>query len=989
MDFMKRKTIFYILLFCLPVLLISNGLYRNAILSEYSFIAEDIKDNDSIREVKDSLRLVREKLAAIKKAEKKSAKSEKKRVRDSLSRAKKLRNDSIAWAKEQVKRSKMTPAQLEKALYNDTLRMERDSARAEEKRIKAEEKLEMKLKMQAFLSGMLNDTAFLKSDTIPRPPIKKGKKNKRLIRADGAFILNKYAVALSLYKKAAGRESSKEMRNYLAFRMADCMRKMNNMKGTETAMNQLVKKKYYEEFPIIVLYLADAQRYNGKLPKALESYELYNKLEPDDVRGVVGLESAKMINEWLERPTKHEIKNLKAINTKFDEFAPTYTNAALNELAFTTNRDGVTGKKKEVDEWTNRRFTDIYITKQDKDGKWSKAVNIDEGSGINTKGNEGAAMISPQMNSLYFTKCFVPKKESMIGNMGSKIMNSKRAGQGWGEPMEVNLGGDSTTVMGQPTFNNDETLIFFTGRLGNCIGGTDIYMAKRDDKGGDFSRPVNVGEVINTVGDECFPFLRYDTILYFASNSRVGLGGLDLYRSSLRKDAEGNIYFSEPQNLKYPMNSSSDDFGVIFAPGDVEQGYFSSNRKGGRGGDDIWSFYLEPIEMSLGGRVRDKSTLQPITGVSLVMKDLETGKTYSYTSDANGKYSFNKNQFMPNKSYEITYSKDGYFTKSVVISTGGVEMSGEMIEDVALEVVPRKPVVLPEILFELGKAELRPQFGDSLRGTIRTLELNPNIVIELGAHTDMIGSEESNDLLSQKRAEAVMAFLVQRGIDPERIVAKGYGERVPRTLFKNMKREGYMFAEGTTLTSEFISTLPNGRVKDAANALNRRIEFIILRSNFEPKQKVADSIYKAKAIAKIAIDKEDNGKRIPFTVGNKKGLYSLNAVVEGIETTVVYNPMLKASNVSSKFIEEMLRGNVIDRGDFGAELEDVVDGDGNIRKSTIVRIPSIRIGRLTLYDIELPIIMTQNDTGISLNNIMMAEFGSFTIDEENSVLIFD
>lgn len=975
--YMKRKTVFYILLFCLPIILIGNGLYRDIVFPEYGYFLADVEN-------KDSLKMVKEKAKLKEKAKKEQSKIENQRLKED----KKRRNDSIAWVKEQAKRATMTPKQLAKVLYNDTLKMERDSARAEAKRLKEENKLEMKAKMQAFLSGMLNDTAFLKSDTIPRPPLKKGKKNKKLMKADGAFTLNKFSVALVMYRKCYARESDKEMRYYLTFRMADCMRKMNNMKGAETTLAQLVKKKYYEEFPTVLLYYADALRYNGKFTNALNIYTQYNELKPDDERGIVGLAGIVMINEWLERPTKHEIKNLRSINTKFDDFAPTYTNAALNEIAFTSNRDGVVGKKRDIDEWTGKRFTDIFITKQDKDGKWSKPVSIDEGSGINTKGNEGAPMISSQMNTLYFTKCFVPKKESMIGNMGSKIMGSKRAGQGWGEPMEVKLGGDSTTVMGQATFNSDETIIFFTGRLANCFGGTDLYMAKRDDKGGDFSRPINLGEVINTIGDECYPFLRYDSILYFSSNGHPGMGGLDIFKSYIRKDAQNNIYFTKPQNLKSPMNTNFDDFSVIFAPGDVEQGYFSSNRKGGRGGDDLWSFYLEPIEMSLGGRVRDKSTLQPISGVALVMKDLENGRTYRYVSDANGKYSFNKNQFMPNKSYEITFSKDGYFTKAIVVSTGGVEMSGEVVEDVVLELVPRKAVVLPEILFELGKAELRPQFGDSLRGTIRTLELNPNIVIELGAHTDMIGSEESNDILSQKRAEAVMAFLVQRGIDPERIIAKGYGERVPRTLQKNIKREGYIFKEGETLTPEFISELPSAKVKDAANSLNRRIEFTIIRSNFVPKtQVVSDSTYKAKAITQVSITKEDV-KHIPFTVV-KKGSYNVNAVVEGIETSVVYSPNLKSSNVSSGFIEELLRNNLIDRGDFQAELEDIVDGDGNIKKTTIVRIPSIRIGRMTLYDIELPIVVSPNESTINLNNVKMAEFGSFTVDEENRVLIFD
>ncbi len=562
---------------------------------------------------------------------------------------------------------------------------------------------------------------------------------------------------------------------------------------------------------------------------------------------------------------------MKKINSRESDFAPAFTTENYNEIVFTSSREGATGK--ETDRWTDQNFTDLFVSKMDRLGEWSAPVLFDDTENINTKANEGSATLNSKFNTVYFTRCpNTPQQES-----GCQVYKSQRTGRRWGKAEMVDIKGvDTMSTIGQPTVSKGELIIYFSSDRKGSFGGKDIWVAFRDSKAEGFGRPMNLGEVVNTPGDEMFPFLRNDTTLYFASDGHGGMGGLDIFVTTI--DTAGN--WGEPQNLKYPMNSIMDDFGICWHP-EEEYGYLSSNRKGTRGKEDIWYFIEPPLEFTLSGIVKDDRTLMFIEG-ALVNLVGSNGLSVTTRTNENGYYSFGSSQIAPNTTFEITVTKQNYFNSKGNITTVGVEFSKDFEKDFVLTPIPSEPIVLPEILYDLAKWNLKPQYQDSLQGLIQTLRDNPNLVIELAAHTDTRDSEERNDILSQRRAQSVVDYLIIRGIDPQRLVAKGYGEHVPRTLKKDIVRDGFLFTKGTTLDDDFINSLATTREKEAAHQLNRRTEFRVLRKDYIPSSDNLD-------LAEVNILINPDDKAAIFKEEPKTGIYITTCIVNGYNEEFAYD----------------------------------------------------------------------------------------------------
>jgi len=646
--------------------------------------------------------------------------------------------------------------------------------------------------------------------------------NRSLKVADEAFSNMQYNVALSKYKKALSKAKSKPDKEQISFKIAECYRITNNSKKAEAAYKRLAKTRFAESNPLVFLYLADAMKSNEKYPEAATYYEKFTEAAPQDPRGPIGTQSCKLAREWLDNPTKYKIKPEKILNSKESDFSVTYADKLYNTIIFTSTREAATGK--ETDNWTGQNFSDLFVSKLDPKGQWSTPVQLETGGQINTEANEGNPAVNSKFNQMYFTRCSTDKGTLQ----GCKIMVSRRAGRNWGEPKALALGGDSTTVFGNPSISPDELTLVFTSNLPNGQGGKDIWMSTRKSPNDNFGRALNAGPVINTPSDEMFPFMRNDTTLYFSSNGHPGLGGLDVFRSTF-----SNGEWTKPVNLQAPINSPGDDFGIVFNP-EEDKGFFSSNRKGGRGSDDLYSFVNPPVIFTLSGVVKDDNTLQVIPGAVVKMTG-SNGTSVEARTDAQGRYSFNKAQLKPNTTYELICIKPNYFNKKAKETTVGLESSKDFTVDFKLQPIPDKPIVLPDILYDLAKWDLKPQYQDSLQGLIKTLDENETIIIELASHTDSRGTDESNDVLSQRRAESVVNYLIERGIDPNRLVAKGYGERVPRRLAKDMMKDGFLFKAGTVLSQAFVDSLPSKAQQEAAYALNRRSEFKILSKDFVPK----------------------------------------------------------------------------------------------------------------------------------------------------------
>lgn len=803
------------------------------------------------------------------------------------------------------------------------------------------------------------------------PDISADAQSRRAQAADEDFESMRYASAIPKYRKAYARSKRNRVeRNRISFQLAECYRLTNQPRRAEAYYRRLVRTNYDRIEPLVLLRLADMQRANGKYQDAIEHYELYLERVPGDPLAEVGLKSCKLALEWEENPANFEIEKLRRLNSREDDFSPSYSDPTGNVIIFTSSRDGVVGKK--TDEWTGLNFTDLFTARVDRKGNWSQPVPIDETEALNTEANEGQASFNANFSHMYFTRC---GKDNVIIN-GCQIYMARRQGRGWSEPERIDLGGDSTSVFGHPAISPDEKMLIFSSPKNGGVGGKDLWIVTRQSERDQFSAPRNMGDLINSPGDEVFPYLRGDSVLYFASDGHPGMGGLDIFKSRRQEDGS----WGEPINLKPPINTHYDDFGICWHPDGLNEGFFSSNRRGGRGGDDIYYFISPPIIYNVRGRIFDNNTLQPLEGVeiSLVSSD---GTTVSMLTNDVGYYEFVNDQVRPNVTFEVIAEKADYFSDKAMETTLGVEASKDFEINFNLDPIPADPILLPEILYDLARWDLKPQFQDSLQGLIRTLDANETLVVELAAHTDNRGTLESNDILSQRRAESVVNYLIQRGIDPDRLIARGYGERVPRRLQTDIARDGFTFEAGTVLTPSFIDSLPTNEMREVAHQLNRRTEFSIISTDFVPKPRIRTDI----ETADIQVITDPEERIVEYRL-NQAGRIEADCIVNGLTFSFVYDRRTIRPTISLGSALRLLKDGAITRQDFQGDTERILR-DGSIANRAIFVARTLRVGNMTLNDVEIQV--EHQMTGqISLGQITLNEFGEFEIDEENQRIIF-
>ena len=645
--------------------------------------------------------------------------------------------------------------------------------------------------------------------------------NRRVERADQAFELRQYSKAVDQYRRAYNRVRRKDRREgvRILYQQGLCYMYMNDHRRAETFFRRAVRGNYPD--PIAIFYKADAMMKNGKHEEALEQFKRYKEKVPDDWRGDWGIRSVEIAKELMENPGLYEVSYDRVFNSRQDDFAPAFGDQRGSILIFTSSRDGAVGSK--TDPWTGQNFTSLFVTYQDRRGDWSNPVLIDEGP-INTEFNEGAPSVNSAGTEMYFTRC----QSLPDADLGCRIYRSERRGAEWGEPAELNLISDSTISVGHPAISPDEMSLYFVSDMPGGKGGRDIWVAERERAGGEFKNPRNLGPEINTPGDEMFPYVREDGTLYFASNGHPGLGGMDIFYSVRGPDG-----WSTPVNMGTPINSQADDFGIVFRR-NTESGFFSSNRaERGSRGDAIFKFMIPPVEFTMAGTVTDDSTKQVLPGVQIQLIGSD-GSFAQAETNPSGEYFFDKARIRENTTYEILVSKEKYFNFRGQQSTIGIERSRDFVNDFSLVPIPDEPIELPEILYDFARWELLPQYQDSLNGLITTLQDNPEIIIELASHTDSRGTDAVNDTLSQRRAQSVVDYLIERGINPARLVAVGYGKRVPRTIERTIVRDGFRFEAGVVLTENYINSLPTERHRDVAHQLNRRTEFRVIGEDFDP-----------------------------------------------------------------------------------------------------------------------------------------------------------
>ena len=628
-------------------------------------------------------------------------------------------------------------------------------------------------------------------------------------RAEALYQAGGYNEAIDIYKDELDKIKDKQELAMCFFKIGNCYRHIGNSRQAEGFYQKAIARECQN--PKVYLYYADMLRMGEKYDQAIEQYQKYKSLVPGDKLADVGIQSCDLAKQWTETPSGYEITNMRGLNTKFNEYSPVFASADYTTMLLTSSREGMAGNKKSA--VTGEYFSDLFITERNAQGTWSKPQSVSDN--INTIHEEGSATLSADFNTMYFSRCMVSKR----GKQGCQLYMAKRAEQGWLMPEAINVAHDSV-IVAHPSLSDDGLTLYFVSDMVGGYGGLDIWKLTRASASDNFGEPVNLGPSINTSANEMFPFAHPDGSLYFASNGHPGMGGLDLFKA-MPAGSEWSV-----ENMRYPMNSPSDDFGIVFER-DREAGYFSSRRAKGRGGDDIYMFYLPPLIFNMTGKITDDKTHQPIAGatVKLVGSD---GVVLTTTTADDGTYKFN---LRPNADYVVIASKKGYLNNKGKNTTKGEGQSKDFGQNIALTSTA-KPITIPNIFYDYDRWELRPESQSALDMLVDILNDNPNITIELGAHTDSRGSEEYNYDLSQRRAQSVVNYLIQKGIVPERLRAKGYAQTQPKVVDAEMAARYPFLTVGTTLTPDFVESLGDEQHKEVVYQINRRTEFRVLRDDF-------------------------------------------------------------------------------------------------------------------------------------------------------------
>jgi peptidoglycan-associated lipoprotein len=632
-------------------------------------------------------------------------------------------------------------------------------------------------------------------------------------KAEAAFKAGEYFTAIDLYKNAYNSLTDKTGKAELLFKIAECYRLVSEPRQAELWYNKSIAKNISN--PLAYLYIAEAQKMNMKYEEAKENFKKYKEMVSKDSRAEDGIRSCELAQKWIENPSGYQVDNMKFFNSKQNDFCPAYASADYSTVYFTSSRDGASGNA--ISGATGQNFADIFVSKVDRKGTWSEPMPM--GENINTEFDEGTPCLSKDFKTLYFTRCEKAKNK----NFGCQIFFSELQGEEWGKSKKIQIAGDSV-VVAHPAISADELALYFTSDMDGGQGGKDIWKVTRSNKGDEWGKPENLGPQINTPEDEVFPYIHADGTLYFSSNGHLGMGGLDIFKAKQKPDGSWTI-----ENMGYPVNSNFDDFGIAFQ-NEQEKGFFSSNRSP-KGDDDIFAFSLPPLKFNVIGTVRDEKTEQAITDAT-VKSISSDGITIDTKTDKNGTFRYT---LKPNTDYVFIASRAGYLNGKERETTKGLDHSRDFKTLILLASIA-KPIELPNIFYDFAKWDLRPESMVALDKLVETLNDNPNITIELMSHTDSRGSDADNLILSQKRAQSVVDYLIQKGIAADRLQAKGYGESEPKIVDKKLSEQYSFLKEGTTLTETFINALTDADLQEIAHQINRRTEFKVLSTDYKPKK---------------------------------------------------------------------------------------------------------------------------------------------------------
>lgn len=629
-------------------------------------------------------------------------------------------------------------------------------------------------------------------------------------KGDKFYALGEYYDASVQYKKAYSATPAKERatRGKRALKLADCYRRINYAQRAIAAYNNVLR--YGQADSLTHLHLAQQLMKNGSYKEAARHFRTMLDSVPGCRMAEVGLRSAEMAPKWKEAGSQYTVKRENFFNSRRADYSPMLAGDNNDQLYFTSTRNDVKGD--ELSGITGTKNGDIFVSTKDEKGKWTKPEDID--TELNSAFDEGVCSFTPDGKTMYLTQCVTDPTYPRY----AQICTSSRADAAWGKATPLQVTRDTLSSYAHPAVSPDGLWLYFTSDMPGGLGGLDLWRVRLTTSG--LGGVENLGAPINTEGDEMFPTFRPNGDLYFSSDGHPGMGGLDIYIA--RPDTTAGGWTIEHPG--YPLNSQGDDFGMTFE-GLLNRGYFSSNRGDGKGWDHIYSFVNPEIVQTVKGWVCEQEGYELTNALVYMVGNDGTNLKLSVKGDG----SFTQ-QISPNVDYVLLGTCKGYLNHKEQLRVEPVTESTEYVLQFPLASITA-PVLIDNIFYDFDKATLRPESTVALDELIKLLNENPNVTIELSAHCDYRGPAAYNKLLSQRRAEAVVAYLTEHGIAADRLSPVGYGKEKPKTIKKKLTERYPFLKEGDVLTEEFILTL-KPEEQEICNQLNRRTEFIVLRTTY-------------------------------------------------------------------------------------------------------------------------------------------------------------
>ena len=633
--------------------------------------------------------------------------------------------------------------------------------------------------------------------------------DRNIKKGDKYLSMGEYYNAATQFKTAYQRTLPKErrQRGLIATKLAECYDRISSYQSAIAAYRNIIRYKL--DNGETHKKLADNLMKNGSYKDAIKEYQIALDSLPGNQLIIQSLEAATLATQTKELGSKYIVKRMDVFNSRRQDYSPMLYGDKFDQLYFSSTRNDAQGD--DISGITGAKAGDIFISEKDDKGKWS--VPRDITSGLNTDADEGTPAFSADGREMYITQCLTDPTYPRY----AQIAVSNRTDAAWSKATKLEISRDSLSSFAHPTLSPDGNWLYFTSDMPGGKGGLDIWRVRLS--GGTTGGVENLGEPINTPGDEEFPTFRPNGDLYFSSNGHGGMGGLDIYIAKV-----GNDHHYHLEHPGYPLNSQGDDFGMTFE-GRYNRGYFSSNRNDGRGWDHIYSFELPEVIQTIKGWVYEMDGYELPAAQVFMVGDDGTNKKLAVKGDG----SFEQ-EIRPGVNYVLLATCKGYLNHKEEIHVSPVGESKEYTLQFPLAGI-NVPVLIDNIFYDFDKATLRLESEKALDDLVKLLNENPNVTIELSAHTDYIGSADYNKRLSQRRADAVVAYLTAHGIAQDRLTPVGYGKERPKKIRKKLTEKYNWLKENDVLTEDFIKKLPKDK-QEICNQLNRRTEFIVLRTTY-------------------------------------------------------------------------------------------------------------------------------------------------------------